>query len=220
VIEVEIWSDVICPWCYIGKRRWESALDQLASQRGEAVREQISVVFRPYQLDPTAPDTPSPARTAYAKKFGGEDKADAIIANVTNIAAQEGLGFRMDIAQRANTRHAHRLLSLALQRGCQAQMKERLLRAYFAEGLDIGDPTTLAGLAAEVGLNRDEVEVFLQSADGLPELAAELQEAAEIGVSAVPTFVFNQEFAVPGAQDPEVFVRVLGKLLDQDAAHA
>jgi predicted DsbA family dithiol-disulfide isomerase len=213
-VEVEIYSDVVCPWCYIGKRRWERALDQLVNQHGPAVLDRINVVFKPYQLDPSAPAVPVPVREGYAKKFGGEAKADQIIAHVTQTAAGEGLGFRMDRALRANTRHAHRLLEFAVHHGLQPQIKERLLSAYFVEGLDVGNIDTLANLASEVGLDHNEVAVFLQSGDGVRELVDELNAGVERGVSAVPTFVFNGEFAVPGAQDPEVFVRVLTKLLD------
>jgi predicted DsbA family dithiol-disulfide isomerase len=214
VIEVEIFSDVVCPWCYIGKRRWEKALQMLADARGADVLDRINVVYRPYQLDPTAPTTPSPVLQAYAKKFGGEEKAQQIINTVTETAAGEGLAFRMDIAQRANTRDAHRLLNMALADGKQAELKERLLQAYFIEGADISNQAVLAGMAADVGMRAYDTLEALESDHGVELLEAELQSAAEIGVTAVPTFVFNGEFGLPGAQDPEVFVRVLTKLLD------
>ncbi len=218
MVSVEIYSDVVCPWCYIGKRRWEQALAQLKATHGDDVVDHLEVVFKPYQLDPTAPSTPTPVADAYAKKFGGPERAASIIDNVTQIAAGEGLGFRMDIALRANTRNAHRLIAYALQHGDQAAMKERLMRAYFIEGLDVGSSEVLAELAAEVGLDAELVRGYLASDAGTDALDHELREATEIGVSAVPTFVFNGEFAVPGAQDPEVFVRVLSKLLDQTSA--
>jgi predicted DsbA family dithiol-disulfide isomerase len=219
-VEVEIFSDVVCPWCYIGKRRWETALKMLVEARGEAVLNDIHVVYRPFQLDPTAPKEPSPVLQAYAKKFGGEEKAQQIINTVTETAASEGLGFRMDIAQRANTRDAHRLLNMALAAGKQPAMKERLLQAYFVEGVDIGNLPALAGLAGDVGMRAYDILESLESEEGAELLDAELQSATDIGVTAVPTFVFNGEFGLPGAQDPEVFVRVLGKLLDASPVDA
>jgi predicted DsbA family dithiol-disulfide isomerase len=213
VINVEIYSDVVCPWCYIGKRRWEQALAALAQVHGESVLEKFNVVFRPYQLDPTAPAEPSPVLATYAKKFGGEARAREIMATVTEAARGEGLLFKMDIAQRANTQSAHRLLEFARVQGVQEPMKERLMRAYFTEGIDIGHCDSLVSLATDVGLSGAAVKAYLHSNDGVTELHSELQSAAELGISAVPTFVFNGEFAVPGAQDPEVFVRLLTKLL-------
>ncbi len=218
MISVEIYSDVVCPWCYIGKRRWESALNELVAQRGEGVLKEISVVYRPYQLDPTAPSAPSPVAETYAKKFGGPERAQAIMSNVSQIAATEGLGFRMDIALRANTRDAHRLIGFALSEAKQHEMKERLMRAYFVEGLDVGSREVLVQLAAEVGLDAEDVRGYFASDAGIGALNSQLIEAQEVGISAVPTFVFNGEFAVPGAQDANVFVRVLSKLLDQPVA--
>ncbi len=218
MIEVEIYSDVVCPWCYIGKRRWETALKQLAVLHGDDVRNQVSLVYRPYQLDPKAPATATPVRTAYAAKFGGEERADEIIATVTQTAATEGLDFRMGIAQRANTRDAHRLLAFALDHGRQPEMKERLLYAYFTEGINVSDHNELVRLAGDVGLNKDEVSSFLASDQGSQQLDADFQAATELGISAVPTFVFNGQFAVPGAQDAEVFLRVLTKLVAKSAA--
>jgi predicted DsbA family dithiol-disulfide isomerase len=218
MIEVEIYSDVVCPWCYIGKRRWETALKQLAVLHGESVRDQISVIYRPYQLDASAPAEATPVRTAYAAKFGGEEQADEIIRQVTATAATEGLNFRLDRAQRVNTRDAHRLLAYAYEKDRQPELKERLLRAYFAEGVDLSDHAQLVRLAAEVGMDSEQAQQFLASEDGNVLLDSQLLNATEIGVTAVPTFVFDGQFAVPGAQDPEVFVRVLTKLMARSAA--
>lgn len=209
-LQVEIWSDVVCPWCYIGKRRFESAVEELA---GEV---ELEVVYRPYQLDPTAsPGTSQPVLEAYAKKFGGDDQARAIIDRVTNEAAGEGVRFRMDRALRANTLLAHRLLWLAELPGSpvdQSALKERLLQAYFTDGLDIGDPEVLADCAAEVGLPRQDALDFLASDGGRAEVAAYLEQAADSGVSAVPTFVINGQWAIPGAQDADTFVNVIRRL--------
>jgi predicted DsbA family dithiol-disulfide isomerase len=217
-MQVEIWSDVICPWCYIGKRRFEQAVAELD---GEV---DLDIVYRPYQLDPTAsPGKSQPVFDAYARKFGGPERAKEIIDHVTAAAAGEGLGFRMDRALRANTLLAHRLLWLAEQPDsptAQPILKERLLQAYFIDGLDIGDPDTLAECAAEVGFDHDDVIAFLESDRGRAAVAASLEQAADHGISAVPTFVINGQWAIPGAQDADTFVNVIRRLNEKLAAEA
>jgi predicted DsbA family dithiol-disulfide isomerase len=206
VVRVEIWSDVVCPWCYIGKRRFERAVAELDGEL------EIDVVYRPFQLDPTAsPGSSMPVAEAYARKFGGPEQAKAVIGRVTAMAREAGIEFRMDRALRANTLLAHRLLWLA-EPPCpipQADLKERLLQAYFIDGLDIGDPEVLADCAAEVGFDRDEVLQFLDGDSGSVEVKAMLHQAHEAGITAVPTYVIDRQWAIPGAQDPEVFVQVL-----------
>jgi len=209
-LTVEIWSDVVCPWCYIGKRRFEKAAAELRDEVD------LEVVFRPYQLDPTAsPGKSQPVIEAYAKKFGGPERAAQLIDNVTNVAAGEGLAFHMDKALRANTLLAHRLLFLAEATGQQYALKERLLKAYFTDGLDIGDPDVLAQCAAEVGLPAETVRAFLDTDDGTAEVRAMLQIAADAEITAVPTFVLDGRWAVPGAQDAETFVNVIRRLLQR-----
>lgn len=217
-LQVEIWSDVVCPWCYIGKRRFERAVAELA---GEV---DIDVVYRPYQLDPTAsPGKTQPVFEAYSKKFGGPEQATAILRRVTDAAAEDGIEFRMDRALRANTLLAHRLLWLTESAGSpvdQQVLKERLLQAYFVDGLDIGDPEVLADCAAEVGLPRQDAIDFLESDRGHSEVAAYLRQAADAGISAVPTFVVNGQWAIPGAQDTDTFVNVFRRLTEKLAADA
>lgn len=217
VLEVEIWSDVVCPWCYIGKRRFENAVAQLQAD-GDDI--EVRAVYRPYQLDPTAsPGKATPVSEAYAKKFGGPERARQIMDHVTGIAASEGIEFHMDRALRANTLLAHRLLWLTESTGHQHALKERLLRAYFEDGLDIGDPDVLADCAAEVGLERDRVRAFLDSDDGLAEVQQWLRAAGEYEITAVPTFVFagpeGQGWMVPGAQESDTFVTVLRRLAER-----
>jgi len=212
-IEVEIWSDVVCPWCYIGKRRFEAALAQVSDEM------EVEVVFKPFQLDPTAsPGKAGPVIEAYTKKFGSRERAQQIIDHVTAVAAENGLEFRLDRALRANTLLAHRLLWLAETRGLQIAMNERLLKAYFMDGLDIGDPDVLAECAAEVGLDRDEVLAFFDTQSGLAEVLQEIETAAELEITAVPTFVFDRKWMVPGAQDPETFVQVLHRVVAKRTA--
>ena len=214
-MQVEIWSDVVCPWCYIGKRRFEKAAAELA---GEV---DLQVVYRAYQLDPTAsPGAATPVIQAYAKKFGGPERAAQIIEHVSTVAAGEGLEFRMDRALRANTLLAHRLLWVAEGLGAQVALKERLLRAYFCDGLDVGDPEVLAACAADVGMPTDRVRAFLDSDDGTVQVLEQLRAAADAEITAVPTFVLDGKWAIPGAQDPETFVTVIRRLLAKRAAEA
>jgi predicted DsbA family dithiol-disulfide isomerase len=219
-ITVDIYSDVVCPWCYIGKRKFETALSQV----GDGLGVDVEVTYRPHQLDPTAsPDTATPVAEAYARKFGGPERAAQILDHVTRAASEVGIEFHMDRALRANTLLAHRLLWLAAQPDspvAQALLKERLLRAYFSDGLDVGDPDVLADCAAEVGFDRDEVDAFLASDRGIAEVQAELREGYEQGITAVPTFVFEGRWAIPGAQEPDTFVRVLEKMADRATADA
>ena len=212
VIHVEIWSDVVCPWCYIGKRRFERAVEAVAADI------EVRAVYRPFQLDPHAPTgMATPVSEAYAKKFGGHDRAAQIIDHVTNVAAGDGLGFRLDRAIRSNTFDAHRLLWIAEASGRQAHVKENLLRAYFVEGLDIGDHEVLARCAAESGLDHEAVAGFLHSDDGTAEVRALLASATEQGITAVPTYVIGvdgsgQQWALPGAQDSDVFERAFRRM--------
>lgn len=216
-ISVDVWSDVVCPWCYIGKRRFASGIEQAAEQlAAEGIDLTVDVSYHAYQLDPTAsPGVSGPVVDAYAKKFGGHERAQAILANVTATAADVGLEFRMDRALRANTLLAHRIIWLAAQPDSpvdQDVVKERLLRAYFTDGLDIGDPDALADCAAEVGFDRDRIVAFLDSDRGVAEVAADLRFAHENGITAVPTYVVDGRWAIPGAQEPETFAQVLRKM--------
>jgi predicted DsbA family dithiol-disulfide isomerase len=212
-VEVEIWSDVICPWCYIGKRRFETAVAEVADEID------VDIVFRPYQLDPTAsPDKARPVIEAYAKKFGGPERAQELIDHVTGVAAQSGLQFRMDRALRANTLLAHRLLWFAQRAAHQIALEERLFQAYFIDGLDIGDPDVLARCAGEVGMDPTEVLAFLDSDEGVDEVRRDLQSAAAMEITAVPTYVFDGKWMVPGAQEPETFAQVLRSVVAKRTA--
>ena len=213
VVTVDIYSDVVCPWCYIGKRKFEAGLELLD---GEDLGVDFDVTYRPFQLDPTAaPGVAQPVAEGYARKFGGPERAAQILSTVTERAAEAGIEFHMDRALRANTLLAHRLLWFAAQPGSpvdQADLKERLLKAYFTDGLNIGDPMVLADCAAEIGFDRDTVVAFLASDGGASEVAAELDEGRDEGITAVPTFVFDGRWAVPGAQEPETYAQVLRKM--------
>ena len=222
-VTVQVWSDVVCPWCYIGKRKFASGLAQVEAELAQqGVEVAFDVSYHPYQLDPTAsPGSAAPVIDAYAKKFGGHERAEAIIANVSQRAAEVGLDFRMDRALRANTLLAHRVIWLAAQPDspvAQDAMKERLLRAYFHDGLNIGDPDVISDCANEVGFDRDAVYEFLASGRGTAEVRAELDVASDNGITAVPTYVVNGQWAIPGAQEPETFAQILRRMADQAVA--
>ncbi len=215
-MRIEIFSDVICPWCFIGKRRFETALSRL---RDRGIDVQVDYTFRPFQLDPTAPnDSPTPAKDAYAKKFGGPERATEILDHVTSVAAQDNITFNMDIALRANTFLAHRLLSYALLKhgaAVQILLKERIMDAYFTDGKNIGDIDVLADCAESAGINRAEAHTFLNSDELVDEVRSEIAEAAEYGVTAVPTFIINGQWSVPGAQDVEMFERIIERMIEK-----
>lgn len=210
-ITVEIWSDVVCPWCYIGKRKFEAGLAEFRSEHPDV---EVAVAYRAFQLDPTAPVGESqPVVAAYEKKFGGPEQARQILDTVTAEAAKVGLDFDMDRARRSNTALAHRLLVLAEQHDCQLELKERLMRAYFTEGEEVGDLETLVGFAVEVGLDAETCRAWLSGDGGRNEVATQLMFAADAGIHSVPTFVFERMVGIPGAQEPEVFSELLRRLL-------
>ena len=222
-VTVEVWSDVVCPWCYIGKRRFATGLEQVRDAlAADGIEVSFDISYHPYQLDPTAsPGVSGPVVEAYAKKFGGLERAEAILAGVTSTAGDVGLEFNMDRALRANTFLAHRVIWFAAQPDSpveQDAMKERLLKAYFTDGLDIGVPEVLADCAADVGFDRGDVMAFLESDRGVADVAAELELAHDNGITAVPTYVVNGQWAIPGAQEPETFAQVLRKMADQAVA--
>lgn len=211
---VEIWSDVICPWCFIGKRRFDNALEVL---REKGVTEPIEVVFKAYQLDPSAPiGPPTPVIEGYAKKFGGLLRAEQILDHVTSVAAADNIEFNMDIALRANTILAHRALHWALEHHgpiVQATYKERLMKAYFTDGLNVGDADVVASCATDIGLDGQVLRAWLDTKEGFDAVRADFEGAAQREITAVPSFVIDGRFLIPGAQDVDVFVNVLERAL-------
>ena len=215
-MRVEIFSDLVCPWCFIGKRRFERAVESL---KKEGLATDLDVVVRPFQLDPTAPlNESTPVAVAYAKKFGGPEKAEAILRHVTEIAAQEGIEFNMDVALRANTLSAHRVLAyVEATCGTEAQMKvnESIMNAYFRDGRDISDHDVLSACATVGGCDPTAVRAMLESDAYRDDVAEWLSVAAENGITAVPTFIIDDRWSIPGAQDTEMFERVLRRMLTQ-----
>jgi predicted DsbA family dithiol-disulfide isomerase len=205
LMTVEIWSDVVCPWCYIGKRRFESALGRFEN------REAVEVIWRSFQLDPSAPATGGePVAAMLARKYGVSlDRAIAMNDHVTRTAAGDGLEYHLKSARVANTFDAHRLIHLAAHYGMQGVMKERLLRAYFTEGLAIGEHATLQRLAEEVGLPREEVRAMLASDLLADSVRADFARGEGFGIRGVPFFVIDERYGVSGAQPAGVLLEAL-----------
>lgn len=204
-MRIEIWSDVVCPWCYIGKRRFERALSAFDA------RDDVEVVYRSFELDPHAPAERADLLTGHlAGKYGVDlTQAQAMQDRVTSLAAVEGLTYRLDLARTARTFDAHRVLHLARKQGVQPAMKERLLRGYFSEGAWVADPDVLVRLAVDVGLLEVDVRDVLSSDAHGAEVRADEQEAAALGIQGVPFFVVDRRLAVSGAQPTEVFTQLL-----------
>ena len=215
-VRVEIWSDVVCPWCFIGKRRFEAAIARL---REKGVTEPIEVVYKAFQLDPTAPaGVATPVVDAYAKKFGGRERAEQILRHVTDVAAQDNIEFNMDIAVRANTILAHRALHWVLSHhGAETQsaFKENLLSAYFTEGRNVGDADVVASCAQTLGLDSSALRLWLDTDEGNSEVLEDFQGAAAREITAVPSFVIDNKFLIPGAQDIDVFINVMERVLSK-----
>ena len=216
-MRLEIFSDVICPWCYIGKRRFDRAVANLTSS---GIELNLEVIYRPFQLDPTAPqDTPTPVREAYAKKFGGNERAEEILTHVTKIAATEGIDINLDIALRANTSRAHRLIALCQTTSLDhTKLKELLMIAYFCDGKDISNKDVLTGIGINFGMNETAVVQMFESDSSVDLLNSNLDRAHEIGITAVPTYVFDEQWSVPGAQDSEMFERIIRRLAEQSTS--
>lgn len=204
-MEVEIWSDIACPWCYIGKRRFEAALAEFEH------RDEVHVRWRSFELDPEAPSERVGDRAErLAQKYGMTvEQARAAEQQLTGVATGEGLGFRFDIARSGNTFDAHRVVHLAEGHGLQDAMKERLLRAYFIEGELMSDHDTLVRLAAEVGLEEQEVRELLAGDRYAEQVRDDEQAATELGISAVPTFVLDRRLGASGAQPPDALLELL-----------
>src|SRR5689334_19184231 len=181
-MKIEIWSDIACPWCYIGRRRLETALSQFEH------RDQVEIIWRSYQLDPNAPrENTMTVNENLAHKYGMSLKeAEAKHAQVTALAAQEGLDYHFEKAHPVNSFDAHRLIHLAAHHGLQGQMKERIQKAYFTDGLTVSDPDTLVQLATDVGLDADETRQMLQSDTYAAQVRADVQRARMIGINGVP----------------------------------
>jgi predicted DsbA family dithiol-disulfide isomerase len=208
-LRIDIWSDIACPWCYVGKRRFEAALARFPE------RDSVEIVWRAFELDPSAPrvlDKTISYAERLARKYGTSTvEAQAMIDRMTDVARADGLDFHFERIQPGNTFDAHRILHLAAERGKQDAVKERFLRGYLSEGEPIGEPETLVRLAAEMGLDEEEVRATLASDVYAREVRADEDEARKNGISGVPFFVLGGRYAVSGAQPAELLLRALGQ---------
>ena len=201
-MKIEIYSDIACPWCYIGKRRFERALG--------AFPQPVEVVYRPYQLVPDAPAVATPHRAWLAERYGPQSRA--MDDRVAELGAADGIRYDFDAALHANTFDGHRLLHLAATEyglPVQHELKERLLAAHFSDGVDVGDQAALTEVAVAAGLDRARVSGYLASDEGRAEVTAELAEARALGINSVPTFVIDGTWAIQGAQETSTFLRAL-----------
>lgn len=203
-LSIEIVSDIVCPWCFIGKRRLEAALALYAQARPEAPPPQLS--WLPFQLNPHLP-LEGMDRLAYIESKFGPGQGHGRYARVASIGAQEGIAFAFDRIQRQpNTRAAHALVALAGERGIQPQVKEALMAAYFLHGCDLGDPEELVRIAAAAGLDAAAARDRLSDTDALAAVDAAEQTSRALGVQGVPFFIFNRRYAVSGAQEPQALL--------------
>jgi len=203
-IRIDVVSDVVCPWCYIGKRRLEKALDQLSNQY------EFEVEYQPFELNPDMPKEGVNQKEYLSKKFGGEARYQQITDQTTQTAAIEGLKFDFSKQKVSpNTRDAHRIIFLSKEEGKQAQTNEAFMKAYFEEGIDLSKKENLMAVAVKAGLSEKKVESWLDSDKGLAEVELSEQTSHQRGISGVPFFIINNKYGVSGAQPSEAFIDML-----------
>lgn len=204
-MQIEIWSDVVCPWCYLGKRRFETALAQFPH------RDEVSIVHRSFQLDPSAPtDHTVETATMLATKYGmPPERVDQVQREMTERAAADGLDYHLDGQRTGNTVDAHRLVHLAATRGRQDELVERLYRAYFTEQRSVFDAESLLAVAVEAGLDEAEARAVLDGDAFADAVEADIEQAREYGITGVPFYVIDGRYGVSGAQPVEVFSSAL-----------
>jgi len=206
-MKIEIWSDIACPFCYIGKRKIEKAISKFPQ------KDKIEIEWKSFLLNPdqvTQPNKSSEEHLAEVKGWSLEQTKE-ITANMTNMAAQEGLEYHLDKTVVANTKKAHRVLHLAKTVGKGDEMKESLLKAYFTDGVNIDDDAVLLGLAKEIGLSEITIQEVLRSDKFENEVDQDIYESRQVGVKGVPFFVLDRKFGISGAQPDEVFDQTLEK---------
>jgi len=210
-MKIEIWSDVMCPFCYIGKRNLEKALEQFPH------KDKLEIEWKSFQLDASIPDIASESHEEYLVKRKGLSVAQVkgMLQNVTQMAAGAGLDYHLDRSVIVNTRKAHQLIQFAKTRNLGDEAEERLFHAFFTEGKNIADSDTLTELGVEIGLDACELQTALTDEQYAYMVHQDIQEARNIGVNGVPFFVFNRKYAISGAQPPQAFLETLGKSFDE-----
>lgn len=211
-MKIEIWSDYVCPFCYIGKRRLEEALEQTG------LGEKAEVVFKAYELDPNSPAVSDTLMTeVLAKKYGmSVEEAKKMTDNVVDQAKSVGLNYNFDVMTLANTFNAHRLAKLAEQEGFDKTVSESLLKAYFIDGEKIGAEDVLLRIAEEAGISRDRAKAVLDSDEFADDVRMDIAEAQQIGVKGVPFFVIDRKYAISGAQPAEAFANALRQAAEEE----
>ena len=208
-MRIDVWSDLVCPWCWIGRHRLERALELLGADVPE-----VELHWHPFLLAPDADAAPVPLREAYAAKFGGAEQAAQMLAKTQATARAEGLPMDFDRGQvRVTTLPAHRLMWLAAREGDADAVGEALFRAHFAEGRNLADPDVLVTAGAAGGIDAARVRTMLDSGEGLAEVQAALGQARTLGIRAVPTFVIDGRQGIQGAHPPEALAQALRELM-------
>lgn len=215
-MKLELWLDVVCPWCYLGKRRLEEAL------RSFDHRDELQLTLHSFELDPQAPARhEGTVAEMLARKYGSSiDEVRARQAQLVALGAEVGIDFRFDDAQHGNSFNAHRLIQLAARHGLADAVAERLMRGYFSEGMALGDPEAMIAAVAEVGLDADAARAALAGDDFVSAVRADEQRGAALGIRGVPFLVLDDQYGVSGAQPAEGFLQALQTAWDQRAAAA
>lgn len=211
-MKVEIWSDIVCPFCYIGQHKFEEALKAFPEN------EKVEIDFKSYQLDPNTP--PYSGQNFYesmAVKFGSVEQSKQMMASVVEQAKEAGLDFHFDTMKPANTFDAHRLIKLAKAHDKATLITDKLFYANFTESKDIGNIDILLEIASDVGLNKEEARITLQDKQAYAkEVYADIEEAKKLDITGVPSFIFNRKYALSGAQSTEAFTQALEKILAEE----
>jgi predicted DsbA family dithiol-disulfide isomerase len=206
-VKIDVVSDVVCPWCYIGKRRLEKAIDELSDKYT------FDITYHPFELNPQMPLNGIDQKQYLVNKFGSTENYNQITKHVTEVAATEGLTFDFD-KQRVspNTRNAHRVIELAKHEGKQLEMKEAFMKAYFTDGVDLSKNENLVSIAANVGVSKNKVEALLSSEEGLIEVELAEKEMQKLGVTGVPFYIIDNKYGISGAQPSETFKQAIEEI--------
>ncbi len=206
-IKINVVSDVVCPWCYIGKRRLEKAIDKVSDKFD------FEIEYFPFELNPAMPEAGVDQKQYLSTKFGGSDRYAQITGQTTRVAAQEGLEFNF-AAQKIspNTRKAHRVIQLAKEDGLHVKLVEAFFKAYFTEGVNLSDDANLVQIAVSVGLDKTKVETLLQSQTGEVEVEMAERELQQMGITGVPFYIIDNKYGISGAQSPETFIQAFEEI--------
>jgi len=201
-IKVDIVSDVVCPWCYIGKRRLEKAVDVLKDKY------EFELVYHPFELNPDMPAEGVDQKSYLSKKFGGDDRYHQLTSHVAHVASEEGLHFNFANQKISpNTREAHRIIQFAKQEGIQPAVKEAFMKAYFEDGIDLSKKDNLITVAVQAGLSKEKTEALLSTDEGLLEVALAEKELQKLGITGVPFYIIDNKYGISGAQPSASFVQ-------------